>query len=225
MGRARVVNVCTRSQTPTRRWWHTRALMHCVLMVWVDGREATSKKAALPRPRACNHKAGRIWAVGLAVRQFTLARQPQEACLRKPRHIEQRLSCDVARCASQRCYYYLPGTPCCCCAGSQERECAMLHADRARNMAGSRACTCSKHTYPVPRYSVASARARCPAPDDNTTTPQPPPPSLLPPGAETGAGGRMRDTHATGTGSIMGAGEQRRVCWLELNAPCLLLPA
>lgn len=26
------------------------------------------------------------------------------------------------------------------------------------------------------------------------------------PGAETGAGGRMRDTHATGTGSIMGAG-------------------
>ena len=25
-------------------------------------------------------------------------------------------------------------------------------------------------------------------------------------GAETGAGGRMRDTHATGTGSIMGAG-------------------
>lgn len=26
------------------------------------------------------------------------------------------------------------------------------------------------------------------------------------PGAETGAGGRMRDTHATGTGSMMGAG-------------------
>jgi phosphoribosylformylglycinamidine synthase len=26
------------------------------------------------------------------------------------------------------------------------------------------------------------------------------------PGAETGAGGRMRDTHATGTGSIMGGG-------------------
>lgn len=27
-----------------------------------------------------------------------------------------------------------------------------------------------------------------------------------PAGAETGAGGRIRDTHATGTGSIMGAG-------------------
>jgi phosphoribosylformylglycinamidine synthase len=30
------------------------------------------------------------------------------------------------------------------------------------------------------------------------------------PGAETGAGGRMRDTHATGTGSIMGAGTAGR---------------
>lgn len=29
--------------------------------------------------------------------------------------------------------------------------------------------------------------------------------SFLSPGAETGAGGRIRDTHATGTGSIMGA--------------------
>lgn len=28
---------------------------------------------------------------------------------------------------------------------------------------------------------------------------------LLPAGAETGAGGRIRDTHATGIGSIMGA--------------------
>lgn len=32
------------------------------------------------------------------------------------------------------------------------------------------------------------------------------PADCCPAGAETGAGGRMRDTHATGTGSMMGAG-------------------
>lgn len=43
------------------------------------------------------------------------------------------------------------------------------------------------------------------------------------PGAETGTGGRIRDTHATGTGSIMGAATAG-YCVGNLNMPGYVLP-
>ena len=58
------------------------------------------------------------------------------------------------------------------------------------------ACCCTPHLAPAPRCCL-STTPRCAVPRLA---------ACVPAGAETGAGGRMRDTHATGTGSIMGAG-------------------